>query len=1386
MTGSAIDDQFFLRAGYLKVLILCLLFLSVLSAAQVAKGQNITIKQDRVSIKSVFKSIEEQTPYVFFLKNNDLDDVTVSVNFKNIPLRTVLSKLLTSRGFTYQIFGKTIAVKKMDKEGVQDTTRRGTSAFSLHGSIHGVVYDENELPLKGVKVSIQGADSYITSGDNGKFSLPVIDSTGMIFFSASGFLKQAVNYTDTSYLKVIMKKGKEETVILSEVSIHSANDAKTNPNKFVDLTNRSYMSLAQVLQGTVPGLSLQVNTSSAKVVTSVDVYKQFVNGQPYQGVIRMTVDEFLADQGSERGQQIIDLLLSGRNVPRNISDFFHINTVTTTTSTLVPQVRGSNSFAGSTAGMLVVIDGFPQDGFPANYPMTNVETIEVVKDPRELVKWGSRANNGLIIIKTKAARKGQLQVNYSANFYFEPASKFDRKKLRLASTADYLNYVKAIDSVFSPNYTDLTYYVTPAQRLFARRRLGLISNDAYTRGFDSLSRLDNQQQLNLLQQDRYSQNQTFNISGGTNVYKFNFLTNYLTDRSHDLGGYNKTITLNLNNSFNLLNKRLRINWLINYTNGLSRTGFSFSPSSVTEPYQLLLDSKGRYVYDYSGNFSPYADSVIRSKGYLNNGVNLLEDARANKNISRLDQKRTSLNFSWDVIPGLNWSTSLYYDGQQRSTASVYGKQSSYARQLVNTYGEYHDSGVNFYVPWGDVLQPGNRHDEQWNIRSGLGYSKTYKKHRLDLAIGAGASSTSSLRPNSSTIYGYNTTASTITPIYLPSPDPNAAISNYNVLLNNSFAGSVYPSTLLRPINGDTTRNRNLNGNAALTYHYADRFTVAGNYNTVFSPLYGQSSSYSVLSTSGISGEALLFKKIAGLFKNITLKTGIDRFKLPDLPAAYSNIRYQQTLWDNYAIWVNGLQPTQQKGQSSTNWYQRLAFSMLDSTLSFHVAYNTQTNRGNLNNLSTTAAALDNSSLSTTVLHYISAGLSGQLRHGLLRFQGEYAKSPEGQKTINGGGEYDIGHEKFFHSKTINLFNIGFKVETISPYQGLGLVMGTNVANNGSFSQAINNSFSLLPPNNKNFEIYTRMGLNDDAYSFDLRYYQRQTSGLNNFTATLTDPTTGTNAKVTYSTITNKGVEAFFKVRVIKTPVFSYEVTLNGAYNLNIAKNVPDPVFYGSVDYTTMYRNGYDVSSLWSVRSAGLNNQGDPQIYNKDGQVTAKLDSSTIAKSVVYSGKTRAPWTGGFIHDIRYKSLFARTSLVFNLGHVMRTYIPYPSSNTNENSILITDRWQKPGDERYTDVPRIDINNASNTSFRAFVVQNGTNSIVSADNVRLQEVMIGCYLPPSMLKHIGMSACTIALTAQNLYVWTRNPYHVDPITVDAAGRIGLPIPKQYSLNINVSF
>ncbi len=75
------------------------------------------------------------------------------------------------------------------------------------------------------------------------------------------------------------------------------------------------------------------------------------------------------------------------------------------------RIRGNRSINGNNAP-LVIIDGV-QGGSMSDLNPDDIETIDVLKDASSTAIYGSQGANGVIIITTKKAEKGKMQVSYN-------------------------------------------------------------------------------------------------------------------------------------------------------------------------------------------------------------------------------------------------------------------------------------------------------------------------------------------------------------------------------------------------------------------------------------------------------------------------------------------------------------------------------------------------------------------------------------------------------------------------------------------------------------------------------------------------------------------------------------------------------------------------------------------------------------------------------------------------------------------------------------------------------------------------------------------------------------------------------------------------------------
>jgi TonB-linked SusC/RagA family outer membrane protein len=129
-------------------------------------------------------------------------------------------------------------------------------------------------------------------------------------------------------------------------------------------------------------------------------------------------------------------------------------------SNTVMRIRGITTLSSNAP--LVIIDGIEQP--LADLNPADVESVSVLKDASSTAIYGSRAANGVILVTTKRARAGKVQVSYNGFYAIQQAiSKPEHMDiesyLRLQNTA-------RLNVGSNPTYTEaqIQEYVNPADR----------------------------------------------------------------------------------------------------------------------------------------------------------------------------------------------------------------------------------------------------------------------------------------------------------------------------------------------------------------------------------------------------------------------------------------------------------------------------------------------------------------------------------------------------------------------------------------------------------------------------------------------------------------------------------------------------------------------------------------------------------------------------------------------------------------------------------------------------------------------------------------------------------------------------------------------------------
>ncbi|TAL60179.1 MAG: SusC/RagA family TonB-linked outer membrane protein, partial [Bacteroidetes bacterium] len=97
------------------------------------------------------------------------------------------------------------------------------------------------------------------------------------------------------------------------------------------------------------------------------------------------------------------------------------------------RIRGANSIRGDNSP-LWIIDGFPGD--ESLISVSDIESVEVLKDASSTAIYGSRGANGVIIVTTKKGRAGTTRIDYEGSF----STQSIRKKLSLMNAEEYMKF----------------------------------------------------------------------------------------------------------------------------------------------------------------------------------------------------------------------------------------------------------------------------------------------------------------------------------------------------------------------------------------------------------------------------------------------------------------------------------------------------------------------------------------------------------------------------------------------------------------------------------------------------------------------------------------------------------------------------------------------------------------------------------------------------------------------------------------------------------------------------------------------------------------------------------------------------------------------------------
>lgn len=354
-------------------------------------------------------------------------------------------------------------------------------------------------------------------------------------------------------------------------------------------------------------------------------------------------------------------------------------------------IRGTSTLSGNTS-VLIIVDGIIFNGRLSDINPSDVQSVDVLKDPSSKAVYGSQAANGVVLITTKTGRAGRKPtITYSGNYAISSPT----VNASLLRRDDFLQ--KARDIEYLKSYTKESNYTVanPTWNFGASDFLPPnLSGSGTQNDFDWFEALTQNSLIN---------NQSLSLSGGSDK------TNYFLS-----GGYTDEKGFILNDNYIRYSLRLNLDtqvtkWLtIGANTAGTFTDFSgnspdMNTLATTSPLILPTDANGNFVINPLGdvNVNPFLASTTDNKELQSRFIG---------NFYSIITIPSLPGFSYRV----NFGNNLKYF--KNYTSNIYG------------------AGLTGSASKNDATQYEQTLD---NI---LNYSKSFGKHKIDATA----------------VYGYNT------------------------------------------------------------------------------------------------------------------------------------------------------------------------------------------------------------------------------------------------------------------------------------------------------------------------------------------------------------------------------------------------------------------------------------------------------------------------------------------------------------------------------------------------------------------------------------------------------------------------------------------------------
>ena len=623
-----------------------------------AQGKRVTVDFKNVEAAAALQEIEKQSGLKMQYAYKDLN-FPVTYSARQADAVKVVRDIVEPRGFTVTNDGKFIRIIRGKDDGQP----------SRQHTVSGYVRDESGEPLIGATIQVVGKKLMAVADKDGKYTINGVSSNDKLQVSYLG-------------MKTAVVKAKGGDIML------------TSDNQIADVV--------------VTGL---MNRDAKNFTGNASVY----NGDELKVMGHQNIIKSLA------------LLDPSISLTENTEMGSDPNTM--------PKIRfrGESSFQGFEAidktGLvsdpnqpLFILDGYETSMERiVDLDMNRVESVTVLKDAAAAAIYGARAANGVIVVKTKRPKEGQLRVSYTMdlNAEFPDLSSYDllnaKENLELY---DELHLYRNYDGTLRPEYNEIAKWVAQG-----------VDTDWMSQPL----------------RNSWSTRHSLNLQGGDSRMRYGMDLNYGNTPGVMKDSKRENYGIGVDLSYNANDKLLFSNYLSIYKTKSADSPYgSFSNYTTINQFYPIYDEDGQ-LYKYYTYPNEYGSTSNYWGNVSNIPVNPLYEAQVG-NFS--EAKNTSFNenfaFDWRILETLRLNGRVSYTHSE-SKANVFVSPNS---SIYTDYG----AGMNDLTTDEQILRGRYTHadTEQNNIEGNLflTYAQKFGQHFITTSAGT------SLSDSKTVVYGF--------------------------------------------------------------------------------------------------------------------------------------------------------------------------------------------------------------------------------------------------------------------------------------------------------------------------------------------------------------------------------------------------------------------------------------------------------------------------------------------------------------------------------------------------------------------------------------------------------------------------------------------------------